>query len=215
MKTKNIILMIVTGLLMSSCFIKSLYPFYTKDDIVFDPQIIGTWLDNDSDTWIIKQQNKFPVEPDNSYQVEITENGRGTGSYNVHLFRLNHQLYLDFYPSGQIGSNSFIDENLVLTHSLAKITYNHDAIKIQWFNEIWLGKLLDENKIRIRHEKLESGDPDFTSYLLTASTEDLQKFIIKYGNDTLAFKSIWEDDPKKQEKEELTYDLKRISYEAY
>jgi hypothetical protein len=75
--------------------------------------------------------------------------------------------------------------------------------------------LLDENKIRIRHEKIYDSDIDMNSYLLTASTEELQKFIIKYGNDPLAFKAIWEQDPKERDKEELTSNLKKISNEAH
>ncbi len=214
MKTRNIILIIATGLLVSGCFIKSLYPFYTKKDIVFDPKIIGTWTDEDSSKWIIKQQMKWPIAPDSSFQVEIVEKDGSMGSFNVHLFRLNNQLYLDFYPSGKIGSNDIVEENIVLTHSLAKITYSKDVIKIQWFNEVWLEKLLDQNKIRIRHEKIYESDLEMNSYLLTASTEELQKFIIKYGNDPQAFKSIWEDNQEDRNKEALTFNLKKISNDA-
>jgi hypothetical protein len=214
MKTRNVILIIATGLLMSGCFIKSLYPFYTKKDIVYDPKIIGTWTDEDSSKWIIKQQMKWPIAPDSSYQVEIVEKDGSMGSFNVHLFRLNNQLYLDFYPSGKIGSNDIVEENIVLIHSLAKITYSKDVIKIQWFNEVWLEKLLDQNKIRIRHEKIYENDLDINSYLLTASTEELQKFIIKYGNDPQAFKSIWEGNQEDREKEALTFNLKKVSNDA-
>jgi hypothetical protein len=214
MKTKNILLIIATGLLMSGCFIKSLYPFYTKKDIVYDPTLPGTYMDEDSSKWVIKQQMKWPIAPDNSYQVEIIDDEGGMGSFNVHMFRLNGQFYLDFYPSGKIGSNDIIEENIVLTHSLAKVTYSEATIKIQWFNEVWLEKLLNENKIRIRHEKIYDSDINSNSYLLTAPTEELQKFILKYGDDPMAFKSIWEEDPQKRDKEELTYNLKRISYEA-
>lgn len=211
MKTKNIILFAAISLLMTGCFIKSLYPFYTKKTIVYDPKIIGTWLDDDSSRWLIKQQMKWPIAPDSSYQVEIVEKNNSIGSFNVHLFRLNNQLYLDFYPSGKIGSNDLVEENIVLTHSLAKIGYSGNNIKIQWFNEVWLEQLLEQNRIRIRHEKLYDKDINTNSYLLTASTEELQKFIIKYGNDSLAFKSIWEHDPKERNKEALTFNLKKIS----
>jgi hypothetical protein len=216
MKKINIILLTTICLFLSGCFIKSLYPFYTKKDIVYDPKIIGTWLDSDSSKWIIKQQMKWPVEPDSSYQIEIVEKKGKQGSFNAHLFRLNHNLYLDFFPNGKIGSNDFVEMSIILTHSLAKIQYSGNNIKIQWFNEIWMGQLLDQNKIRIKHETINDNSygNNERSYLLTASTEELQKFIIKYGNDTLAFKSIWEKNQKERNKEALTYNLKKISNET-
>jgi hypothetical protein len=162
MKTKNVLLFVTIGLLLNGCFIKSLYPFFKQKDIVFDPTFIGTWLDNDSSIWKIKQQNKWPIEPDSSYQVEIIEKDGAMGSFNVHLFRLNNQLYLDFFPSGKIATNDFIDGSIILTHSLAKVGYTDSNIKIQWFNEVWFEKLLEQNKIRIKHEKLND------NYLLTA-----------------------------------------------
>jgi hypothetical protein len=201
MKTRNLLFIASIVLLMSGCFIKSLYPFYTKNDIVFDPSITGTWLSDDSTQWIIKQQMKWPIEPDSSYQVEIVEKDGSIANFNTHLFKLDNQLYLDFYPSGKIGTNDFVDETVVLTHSLAKVSYTANTIKIQWFNEVWFEQLLQQNRIRIRNEKTEDG------YLLTASTEDLQKFIIKFGNDPMAFKSIWEEKPEEKDKDALTFNL--------
>ncbi|EKD25910.1 MAG: hypothetical protein ACD_79C01445G0002 [uncultured bacterium] len=216
MKTKKIILIAATVFLLSGCFIKSLYPFYTEKDIVFDNSIIGTWMDNDSSKWIIKQHSKWMNGKANSYQVGIVEKGGEKSTYNVHLFKLNNQLYLDFYPIGSIAASSMAEENIVATHSLAKITYTSKTIKVQWFNEMWMEQLLKQNKIRIKHEKLNVKDTGgYTSnYLLTASTKDLQKFIIKYGNDSLAFKSIWESDSKKRNEEALTLNLKKISNDA-
>jgi len=212
MKTKIVVLFGLIGLFMTGCFIKSLNPFYTKKDIVYDPKIIGTWVDDDSDTWTIKQQMKWPIKPDSSYQVEIVEKDGSMSSFNAHLFKLNKNLYLDFYPNGKVGSSDLMEENMVLTHSLAKVQYTGSTIKIQWFNEFWLAQLFEQNKIRIRHETMHGSDE--TSYLLTASTGDLQKFIIKYGDDPQAFKSNWEHDPKDKEKEACTFILKKISNEV-
>jgi len=207
-KAKVMMMIIVMGLLLSGCFIKSLYPFYTKKDIVYDTRIIGTWLDNDSSKWVIKQLIRWPIKPDSAYQVEIVDKDGKPGSFSAHLFRLNNQLYFDFYPNGKIGSNDLIDASIVLSHSLAKITYTGTHIKMQWFNEVWFEQLLNQNKIRIKNEKVEGG------YLLTASTAELQKFIIKYGNDPQAFKTDWGKNQKDKDQEALTFDLKKISNEA-
>jgi hypothetical protein len=213
MKTKKIILIATTVLMLSGCFIKSLNPFYTDKDVVYDSSIIGTWQDSDSSKWIIKRHTNMYNSTDNSYQVKIIQKDGEKCNYNVHLFRLNNQLYLDFFPYGSIGSNSIVEENIVATHSIAKVMYTSKTIKVQWFNEVWMEQLLKQNKIRIKHEKINEKDTGgyTSSYLLTASTKDLQKFIIKYGNDPLAFKSIWESDSKKRNEEAFTLNLKKIS----
>jgi len=56
-----------------------------------------------------------------------------------------------------------------------------DTMTIWRFNPDWLEKLFDENRIRISHENV--GD----QIVLTASTEELQKFIAKYSYDQEAY----------------------------
>jgi hypothetical protein len=60
-------------------------------------------------------------------------------------------------------------------------------VQIKWFNEEWLGSLFEQNRIKISHEtvKNESGKETDNFYLLTASTDELQKFILKYGKDAV------------------------------
>ena len=65
-------------------------------------------------------------------------------------------------------------------HTLARVQYNSDSILLYWFAEEWLTELFEENRIRIKHETVESGD--YARHVLTASTDDLQKFIKKYVN---------------------------------
>ena len=66
-------------------------------------------------------------------------------------------------------------------------------MNIQWYNEEWLIGLFKENKIRIAHEKIpyEGGKAvnDEFQVVLTASTDDLQKFMLKYSDDPKAFKN--------------------------
>lgn len=45
MKPKAL-LFLITVLLMNSCIVKSLFPFYTKDSIWFEPRLIGSWQDD-------------------------------------------------------------------------------------------------------------------------------------------------------------------------
>lgn len=62
-------------------------------------------------------------------------------------------------------------------------------LSIEWLNEEWLAELFEQNKIRIQHEVVYDGEvkDDNKMYILTASTDELQKFILKYGSDPNAF----------------------------
>jgi hypothetical protein len=50
-----------------------------------------------------------------------------------------------------------------------------------WYGGDWLNELFEQNRIRIKHEKVYAFDYD--RHVLTAPTDELQKFIKKYAND--------------------------------
>jgi hypothetical protein len=208
MKTRIAILIASLAFLLSSCLIKSLHPFFKEKDVVFKKELIGTWLDQDSGKWVIAQtkiqsvgglSNRNSVDSLlNNYSITFTEKNQNS-TFLVHLFSLNNQLYVDFFPD-DIKIPELIAFHLVRAHSIAKIDVFNDSISLKWFNEIWLAELFENNKIRIAHETIVDDQKDET-YVLTASTEELQKFLIKYGNDPKAFTDS---------REILCYSLKRI-----
>ena len=53
---------------------------------------------------------------------------------------------------------------------------NDNEIDIRWFSSDKLEELLKENRIKIKHEKVGFWD----TIVLTASSEELEKFIKKY-----------------------------------
>ena len=82
-----------------------------------------------------------------------------------------------------------LDIHLVPAHSLAIIDFvSENEVQINWFNEEGLKRVFEEKRVKIAHEVIISSDGNFTKeYVLTASTDELQKFIIKYGNDEDAY----------------------------
>jgi len=205
MKSRIVFLSVFVAVLVSGCLVKSIHPFYKEKDVVFKKELIGIWSDQDNGKWIISQVKKNDT-PANYYSV-ILENEGGVSKFATHLFKLNNQWFVDFLPE-ELSEPDITAYHLVKTHSLAKIEFSGDQIKIKWFNEMWLADLFKNNKIRISHETIKGNDQD-ESYVLTASTEELQKFIIKYGDDPNAF--IDDQDPEsKNRKEVFCYSLKRI-----
>lgn len=214
MKLKIILLFLSLALIASGCLIKSLQPFYKESDVIFDPSILGTWMDHDSVKWNI-EQFKTPdllggSELKNFYLIRFNIEGEENTQFNVHLFKLNGQLYADFLPIN-IKVTELTGYHIVPAHSIAKIDLWPDSISLKWFNETWLNSLFDNKIVDIDREIIK-GDSDDEGYVLTASTDELQKFIIKYGNDPNAFRDNSEKDKPSEERNEiLCFLLKRIN----
>lgn len=117
-------------------------------------------------------------EPDTSYFLG------SVGEIGNNLF-LDLQL-LDF----NIENESFTQAHLFKVHTFSKLTLDQDELSIELFEDSWITDLIVENRVRIKHEKVEDVLAGRSEILITASTKELQKFIEKYGNDEDAF-----DDP--------------------
>jgi hypothetical protein len=197
MKTKNLILISLVMLLVPGCFVKSLHPFYKEHEVIFKKELLGTWTGNDSSTWKIEQSQKLSGvfnadKSDKAYLITYTDK-KGTAVFIVRLFQLEKRLFLDFYPDEVESTNELMASHLVPTHTVARVDLSDGRMVIRWYNEEWLIGLFRQNKIRIAHEKIpfESGkaDDDNFQVVLTASTEELQKFMLKYSEDPNAFKN--------------------------
>ena len=172
---------------MTGCLVSSLHPFFKEKDKFYDEEMVGTWIDGDSCIWTI-QSNSFseyfmgPEITDDSYRITYYEEQDSPGLFTGSLFQLKGVNYVDFYPEADKEHcvNDFICWHHIPTHTLARVQYNSDSILLYWFAEEWLTELFEQNRIRIKHETI--GHPDFPRHLLTASTEELQKFIKKYVN---------------------------------
>ncbi len=185
-------------LLVQACVIRSIHPFYQPSDLLEKAEIIGTWdiqfkkepsnniEENRIDRWVIK-----PSKSDSKlYEIEMHRKGKPTSNFTVGLFKINGQHYLDFFPEDlldddKIEASPLFYLHIQPVHSLARIDFTAGSMEIKWFNEKKLRELFRQNKIKIKHETTGSGGDE--EYVLTASTDDLQKFISKYGSAEDAF----------------------------
>jgi hypothetical protein len=221
MKTmKSFSLVLILALLLSSCVVKSLHAFYTPDIVYFEQKFIGNWLDSEKANWTIlpfkdvilnesHKENASQLDKDdlklyNNYKngyVVYFEKDSTKSTFLAIPFKINNQLFLDFTPiedhESEQTHNDLYKMHLVNTHSLAKLDINSkDSASIKWLDEDKLKALLDGDKIKIKHEKVGFDE----TVLLTASSDELVKFIEKYMNS--------EDEDKW--KTDMNFDLKRI-----
>ena len=190
MKAKKILMILVVALFFSGCVVYSFYPLYTEKDLFPNDILTGKWIDDDSTLWVFEhatlQGEKTPNNIDStSYILKFEEpktKKTDDNEFSVHIIKLDDYYFLDFYLKdyGKNGLN-LVDFHLVPVHTFAKLTIENDRLKINWFDQDWLKKLIESNKIRIRHE--DNGD----YILLTAKPGELQKFVTKYVDSEEAF----------------------------
>ena len=93
MNRKLISLVAILTILVSSCIVRSIHPFYKDKDVVFKKELLGTWIDSDSSAWKFSQHMYYesfmgPKKAANSYDVVYCEEENDTSYFNVHLFML-------------------------------------------------------------------------------------------------------------------------------
>jgi hypothetical protein len=195
MKAKIIVLIGILALLAGSC-IPSLFPLFTKDDIVFDDRIIGTWEASGVSRWTIEKLEYHPkatfmnpkwTEADEESDMEnvhyrmLVEDWDGgdtvEATFILTLLVLDGQMYVNFKPQSYELHHGFLSWHMIEANIFAKIGFQDDQFLLTYFDPDYLEEMIDKNRIRISHIWLD----DFL--LITAPTKDLQKFVIKYANE--------------------------------
>jgi hypothetical protein len=174
--------LVAVMLFLAGCVVTSIYPYYTDKDLVVDPTMLGKWEETGK-TNETSEYVRFEPIGTNGYWATVLGSDE-TNSFEVHLFRLKARLFLDSFPT-----NRSLD--YVPTHQVSKVTQTGPALETANLNYDWLAKLLEKNPKAVRHMVLREkpGDEQGGRVILTADTKELQRFILKYVNNTNA----WEE----------------------
>ncbi|MCK4291989.1 MAG: hypothetical protein KAY65_02235 [Planctomycetes bacterium] len=203
MKTKKLLFYLL-AVLMGGCVpVLSLHPLYTKENVVFKQELLGTWTDPNAPkvTWEFKRAD----ESETAYKLIFSDEDGRKGSFETHLVKLEDRLFLDLYPDEfpcdledpnkvDWPYNAFF---LVPVHTFIKVDSIEPALKMRLTLDNKMEQLLKENPKAVKHTVLEDKP------VLTASTKELQAFVLKYADDERLFgdpivlKRIKAKDPQK------------------
>jgi len=190
MKTRTFILIGMLALMAGSC-IPSLFPLYTEKDLVTDDRIVGTWGAGEMGTWVIEQFDYTPpsdifssdwseTKENNTYRLTVIETDGGDTletEFVLHMLVLGKQHYLNYYPADYELDHDFLAWHMIEANNFSKVWITEDSISIGFFDPSYLEELIEKNRIKISHIRHDNG------ILITARTKELQKFVIKYGDD--------------------------------
>jgi hypothetical protein len=190
MKLRTVLFIMGLTLIVISC-IPSLYPLYRISDLLIDDRLEGVFGADDNEYWKIRRldpefEKNIPdawkqYDSGYTYKLTVCEKSGAMQDFAMHLLRLRKDLYVDFFPVDYNIKHEFLAMHLVPAHIFAKAEITDKYLVLHYFDMDWLEDLIKTNRIKISY--VEVGD----RYVLTAQTEELQKFITKFANDSTTF----------------------------
>jgi len=193
MRTRKLLFYLLAGLLGGCIPVMSLHPLYTEKDVVFDEKLLGVWNSDPNDTsngtWEFKRSSE---KAEKAYELIFSDEEGKRGLFIAHLVKLENRLFLDVYPPELPCGTLEEDPNkiewlyntffFVPAHTFIKINSIEPQLKMQLTIEGEMEKLLKEEPNAVKYEAIEDD-----RLILTASTKELQKFVLKYADDDRVF----------------------------
>ncbi len=173
---------------------KCLEPICTPSDLIFDQQLIGTWKQAGQETtWQFTQQSDHR---DKAYRLVITDEKGRSGTFLAHLAQLEETLFLDLYPVvPEMKDNVLSKFYLQPIHTFLRVQLGEETLKLSTLKPTWLRQYLTDHPDALPHTTVapfgapylgEEGDA-VQRLLLTASTAQLQRFLLDHADTKDAF----------------------------
>jgi hypothetical protein len=192
MRTRKLLFYLLAALLGGCVPVASLHPLFTQEDVVFEENLLGTWVDKPDDpetTWVFKRFDKQDEKYKSAYELIFADEHGKKGMFVAHLVKLQDKLFLDLYPGElpwepddpnqiQYPYNVFF---LMPVHSFIRVDSVQPQLKMRITMDDEMEKLLKENPDAVKHVSIED------RLILTAPTKELQAFVVKYADDERVF----------------------------
>jgi hypothetical protein len=154
------------------CVVPSLHPLFSANDLVFDPQLIGTWIDDDETLWMFERSGK------QSYRA-IVSSSKELSVFEAHLLELGPHRFLDLLPREEDADDTFRGLHLVRAHTFSKIEADSVGVRLVALSPDWLEESLTRGRLDIAHARVDG------HLVLTASTPALQEFVLAESETSL------------------------------
>jgi hypothetical protein len=178
MKAFKLSFVAAAAAVFTGCVVTSLAPFYTEKDVITDPALAGLWaqVNQDDERWLFARE-------DQAYRLTISS-GKQTNDLSVHLFKLKDTVFMDML--GPDNSDSVPPP--IPSHLLMRVYSIQPTLRMAALNHEWLKNLLQKQPETIAHQFVGSGNSnDPGRVVLTATTPQLQAFVLRYLDTTNAW----------------------------
>ncbi|MEJ2701063.1 MAG: hypothetical protein P8Z79_01330 [Sedimentisphaerales bacterium] len=179
----------VVPLLFGGCVpLLSLCPLYTKEDVILNDKLLGVWVDDANKpetTWEFTRVSGS----EKAYSLVFTDEEGKKGSFVAHLLKLQNKLYLDICPTElpckpddpnrmDWPYNCFF---LIPAHGFMAIGSIEPQLKLRLAMESNLEDLLKKDPKAVKYVKVDD------RLVLTATTKELQAFVLEHADDKTLF----------------------------
>jgi hypothetical protein len=194
---QNFVLITFLCVALSGCVL-SLQPLFTDNEQIHDQALEGTWA-LEGTRQIKNNQNKtgtfdFRWFPDGkNYSLQTKLKDQGNGEFIAVLGNIGTNRFLQIVPKrpDNIHPKSFYGGHFIQGFSFWKVQADTSKLTLASLNYEWIETMDREKKLDIKHEKQDK------FIILTASTEELKAFILKYADDKSAFSDVLSFERKK------------------
>ena len=147
---------------------------------MFDPLLAGAWTpieakEGSKETWAVTTVSE------KLFQLQQTDEEGRKAVFEVRLAKLGERRFLDLYlikaESDDVNLNALASMSLVPAHLILKVEQIGPTLKIAAMNPSWLKEFLKQHPDAIAHRVVLDGN-----VVLTASTSDLQKFVLEHAD---------------------------------
>jgi hypothetical protein len=210
MKKIIIIILVFVCIAQSAC-VTTLQPLVTYDKIITDNRIIGKWKNDEQqiDVQLFSKSDFYKRHKDD-FEKELKGKERTdktmrdsvvySKSYNIQyvkdgvqydllggLIRINGQLFMDFTPINSAPVNNDLSKDISMdpgsslnANTIAKVEIQSpNTLKIDFIDGGFIYDQVKAGHLKIKNER----DELYDTFLITASSIELQKFLEKYGKD--------------------------------
>ncbi len=153
------------------CPIRSLSPLFTEKEITFNPDLVGSWKN-------VKEGDitTFRKSGEKEYMALALDKNGDTAKYSIQLGKVGNFWFMDSY-----SANKTEDYQMLPTHMIWRVWIEGDTLRLASLEGDWLKQMIESKKVHIQHAR--SND----DIVLTASSGDLQKLVLRYAGDEKAF----------------------------
>ena len=192
MKKIILIAALLLGILFLEGCLTTLHPIFTEKDLVFDQRLTGNWKKTKDGTTVTYRQARandlqtfstaLQHQAGKIYILEEEDaEGKSKSTHYAFMVKLGKYYYMDYYPAGleeNQSADEFFTAHYIPMHSIYRVTFNGNrSFELQQLDGGYLENLIRNKKIRLRHEVTDDGN-----YLITAPTEELQQYLVKYSD---------------------------------
>jgi len=217
MKTKKLLFYLLAAILAGCVPVMSLHPLYTEGDTVFEEKVLGVWVDDPNEAkaiWEFKRPDESKMEYElifsnaegkkgiftanlvklggrffldaypKQFPCEVDDPNKTDWHFNAFFLVPVHTfIKIDCIEPLQTAGKCFSEDEQVDADVLKKLSADYDGVlKLRLTDDEEFKKLLEQEPNAIQHEKTEND-----GVILTASTRQLQEFVLKYADDERLF----------------------------